>query len=109
MTPANRVAGAAPPVRVEERLVALYRGGIEGCRTEDARQVARVLMELIGLLNFGYREAAIRLFEVYDDCLQRVRRRQFQVPLRVLQNLEHAVQSMDAPAPGGHPSPPGED
>jgi hypothetical protein len=77
----------AVPV-AEDRLLHLFDRGIAGCRERDARQVREVLMELIGALNFGYEEAAARLFGVYDDCLARVRNRQFEIPLLILERLE---------------------
>jgi hypothetical protein len=69
-------------------LPSLYRAGIEGCQAHNAGLVRQVLMQLIGMLNFRYQDAATRLFEVYDDCLEQVQQRQFDVPQRVLESLE---------------------
>jgi len=88
MTPTRSVAISRARPFGEDRLHHLFGRGIAGCRARDARQVREVLMELIGALNFDYEEAAARLFGVYDDCLARVRKRQFEIPLRILERLE---------------------
>lgn len=90
MTPVNQPAVSDVRFGSDDELPGLLRRGIAGCRARDRRQVGRVLIELIGTLDFDYEEAATRLFEVYDDCLGRVRRRQFEVPQRILESL-HAV------------------
>jgi hypothetical protein len=87
MTPAHPAA-SSPALVAREALLVLCRRGIEGCRARDRQQVGRVFMELIGMLNFSYREAATRLFEVYDDGLRHVRRWQFDVPRTILERLE---------------------
>lgn len=90
MTPVSQAAVSDVRFASDDELPGLLRRGIAGCRARNRRQVARVLVDLIGTLDFDYEEAATRLFEVYDDCLRRVRRRQFEVPERILESL-HAV------------------
>ena len=77
--------------RCPEELGELCRRGIEGCEARDAEAVRRVLMALIEALNFDYRDAANRLFEVYDVCLRRVDQRQFQLPFLVLSRMRMTI------------------
>ena len=99
MTPVDPAAVSDVPFVSEEKLPGLFRRGIAGCRARNAQQVGQVLIELIGALNFDYEEAATRLFEVYDDCLGRVARRQFEVPQRILENMHGAFATAPAIAP----------
>jgi hypothetical protein len=90
VTASHRTSSSDDPCHGGWDLPRLYRAGIEGCQTRNAGLVRQVLMQLIGMLNFRYQDAAARLFEVYDDCLEQVQRRQFDVPQRVLESLEAA-------------------
>ena len=91
MTPPNQITVPEAQFLSEDRLPDLYREGIAGCRARNARSVGLVLMELVGTLNFDYEEAAMRMFEAYDHCLQRVERRQFDAAQRLFERLQSAV------------------
>jgi hypothetical protein len=69
----------------------LYARGIAACQRRDAAGVGRVLMELIGRLNFEYEDAARRLGGIYVEAMQRARRGRFRRTLRILRALRAAA------------------
>ena len=75
------------PATSDERLRHLCELGIAGCRARDADEVREIFVQLIGALDFEYRVAATRLFRVYRMCIRCARRRQFELPLLVLEWL----------------------
>jgi hypothetical protein len=76
-------------------LPALYRRGVSACLERDAAEVRRILMRLIGALNFEFEAPASRLFEIYDICLGHVAQGRFEVPRRVLERLGRASHEAD--------------
>ena len=84
-----------PEPRSPLSLPALYRRGVSACLARDATEVRRILMRLIGALNFEFEAAASRLFEIYDLCLGHVAEGRFEVPQRVLESLGRASHEAD--------------
>ena len=58
--------------------------------------VGDVFMALTGTLNFEYKKAALGLASLYARCLLKVKRRQFGLPLRVLEVLRAACLAASA-------------
>lgn len=79
----NEILTATP----ERLIIFLYDQAIKGCKLEDADLVSKALIELIDSLNFKYADMASRLFRLYEFSLEMVRKREFQLPLKVLSEL----------------------
>ena len=62
---------------MDESVRALCDLGVDGCRAGDTAAVEKVLLELIGTLNFEYEEAALGLFRLYDASLDQVQAGRF--------------------------------
>jgi hypothetical protein len=82
----------------DERLRQLCELGIASCRARDADEVREVFVQLIGALDFEYRVAAARLFRIYQECIRCARRREFCLPMLVLEWLR-APSALPAAAP----------
>jgi hypothetical protein len=72
------------------RLLGLYRYGIEGCKRRDTVQVAAVLEELIGSLDYDAGEIAEGFHRLYSACLAKCCRNELSDVAWVLREL-HAV------------------
>lgn len=84
-----------PEPRSPLSLPVLYRRGVSACLARDAAEVRRILLRLIGALNFEFEAAASRLFEIYDLCLGHVAQGRFEVPRRVFESLGRASHEAD--------------
>ena len=69
----------------------LYARGIAASRRRDAAGLGRVVVELIGRLNFEYEDAARRLGVLYLVALQSGRRGRFRRTLRIFRSLHAAA------------------
>jgi hypothetical protein len=84
-------------VRGSTDLGRLYGWAIAACRRRNAPAVRRVVMELIGRLDFHHEAAARRLARLYVEALGRARRGRFRRTLRVFRALRAAVMGGDGP------------
>ena len=96
MRPADPLKKRAEPGADLGWLLALCERGIAGCRRSDPVDVGDVFMALTGTLNFEYKKAALGLASLYARCLLKVKRRQFGLPLRVLEVLRTACLAASA-------------
>jgi flagellin-specific chaperone FliS len=74
-----------------DRLLGLYELGCEGCERKDARQVATILLELMGTLDFEYAEIAEGFQRLYDYCLRQSREGEFASVAFVLRDLRDTL------------------
>ena len=72
--------------------------GIAACGRGDRAKASRAVVELIGALNFEYREMSASFFRLYDYCLRCVRAGDFETAARVLKELRDSW----AQAPAAH-------
>jgi hypothetical protein len=101
---ATRTTPAHPPAPspasiARDSVLRLCRRGLEGCRERDGDRVRRVLMALIGMLDFRYRDAAMRMFAVYETGLRHVAQRRFDVPRAILATLQAELDPRPVPPP----------
>jgi hypothetical protein len=89
----ERAIDALRDMSPSERLMGLYRYGMEGCRRRDAAQVTAVLDELIGSLDYGSGEVAEGFYRLYSACLDKCRRGQFADVAWVLRELQGVWQA----------------
>jgi hypothetical protein len=96
--------GEEGPVDVEQHseLPQLYARGITACRSRDTVALGRVVVELIGRLNFDYDVAARRLGRVYVLAMEDAQQGRFRQSLRIFRSLHTAAAPRDSsvePAP----------
>lgn len=77
----------ASPIRL---VVMSYDVAIQACQQEDFSRATRAISVLRDALNFDYNEAALTLFELYQWCLDSVRKENYQEALRILTDLREA-------------------
>jgi hypothetical protein len=69
----------------------LYARGIAASRGRDTAALGRVVVELMGRLNFDYDEAARRLGRIYVLALQAAQRGRYRQSLRIFRALHAAA------------------
>ena len=61
-----------------EQLVSyMYDAIIAACHGKDQERALRGLMELVSALNFDYKDISVPLYQLYQYCLDQVRKRKF--------------------------------
>jgi hypothetical protein len=74
---------------------------MSACRRRDAAGLGRVVVELVGRLNFEYEDAARQLGELYLEALERAERGRFRRTLRVFRTLRDAASGPRRPGGPG--------
>ncbi|MFQ5638779.1 MAG: flagellar export chaperone FliS [bacterium] len=87
---AQQIHTASP----EKLILMMYDFGIKSCRNQDRVSAAKVLVELISVLNFDYHDLATRFFELYRFSLDQVHQNKFEQPLLILSELRHTWESV---------------
>jgi flagellin-specific chaperone FliS len=83
---AQQVLGASPM----QLILMVYDVAIVACEARDPQRAGRAVGELIGSLNFEYKEIAPDLFRLYEYCLWEIRRNRYQDAAKVLRGLKQA-------------------
>ncbi len=61
-----------------EQLVSyMYDAIIAACHRKDQERTLQGLLGLVNALNFNYKDIAVPLFQLYQYCLERARKRKF--------------------------------
>ncbi len=61
-----------------EQLVSyIYDAIIAACHRKDQERALRGLMGLVNALNFDYKDIAVPMYQLYQYCLEQVRKRKF--------------------------------
>jgi flagellin-specific chaperone FliS len=82
----QQVLGASPM----QLVLMVYDVAIVSCEARDPQRAGKAVGELIGSLNFEYREIATDLFRLYEYCLWEIRQNRFQEAATVLRGLKRA-------------------
>ena len=69
----QKILSASP----EQLISYVYDAIIAACHGKDQERALRGLMELVSALNFDYKDIAVPLFQLYQYCLERARKRKF--------------------------------
>ncbi len=56
-------------------------------KKNDINRMNRVLIELMGSLNFEYEEPATRLYRIYEFCQRCIMQRNYDTPIKIIQEL----------------------
>ncbi len=69
----QKILSASP----EQLISYVYDSIIAACHGKDQERALRGLMELVSALNFDYKDIAVPMYELYQYCLDQVRKRKF--------------------------------
>ena len=77
-------------------ILKLYDLGIQKCLQKDRGGVQKVLKELIGSLNFEYKDMAGSFFELYDYAMRSADAKNFDEAVNILEGLRSAGEKLIA-------------
>jgi len=82
----NQIMGMEPV----HLLIKVYDYTIMHCKKGDVPRASKGLVELIAALNFDYQEVALGLFRLYQYCMEKVKQKEFDEAIYLLQGLRDA-------------------
>ena len=65
----------------------MYDLFIVSCKRNDVQKMSRVLIELMGSLNFEYEDTSTRLYRLYEYCQRCVFQKKYDEALHIIQEL----------------------
>ncbi len=71
----------------EKIILKMYDLFIISCKKKDNAKMSRVLIELMGALNFEYEETASRLYRLYEYCQRCVFQKKYDEALHIISEL----------------------
>jgi len=74
----------------EKIILKMYDLFIVSCKRQDVNKMSRVLVELMGALNFEYDETATRLDRLYEYCQRCIFQNKFDEALYIITELRNA-------------------
>ncbi len=74
----------------EKIILKMYDLFIVSNKRGDVQKMSRVLIELMGALNFDYEETATRLYRLYEYCQRCIFQKKHDEALRIIQELRDA-------------------
>lgn len=84
---AGRGAAGLDTLEPGRRTLALYGCALAACARRERQAASEVMLDLIGSLNFDYGQIAEGFYRLYDYCLGRIRRGEFEAVAAILQEL----------------------
>jgi len=76
-------------------LIKVYDYVILNCKKGDITCASKGLVELISALNFDYQEVSLGLFRLYQYCQDKIKKREFDEAVIILQGLRNSwIQAM---------------
>lgn len=71
----------------EKIILKMYDLFIVSCKRKDIQKMSRVLIELMGALNFEYEDTATRLYRLYEYCQRCIFKKDYDQALSIIQEL----------------------
>ena len=71
----------------EKVILKMYDLFIVSCKRKDNNKMSRVLIELMGSLNFEYEETSTRLYRLYEYCQRCVFQKKYDEAMYIIQEL----------------------
>lgn len=71
----------------EKLILKMYDLFIVSCKRKDNSKMSRVLIELMGALNFEYEETATRLYRLYEYCQRLVFQKRYDEASEIIKDL----------------------
>ena len=73
----------------EKIILKMYDLFIVSNKRKDVQKMSRVLIELMGSLNFEYEETSTRLYRLYEYCQRCIFQQKFDESLHIIQDLRN--------------------
>lgn len=73
----------------EKIILKIYDLFIVSCKRKDVSKMSKVLIELMGSLNFEYEETATRLYRLYEYCQRCIFQKKFDEALNIILELRN--------------------
>ncbi len=71
----------------EKLVLKMYDLFIVSCKRHDVTKMSRILIELMGSLNFEYEEISTRLYRLYEYCQRCIFQKKYDEALHIIQEL----------------------
>ncbi|HRP02018.1 MAG TPA: flagellar protein FliS [Candidatus Kapabacteria bacterium] len=71
----------------EKIILKMYDLFLVSCKREDVTKMSKVLIELMGSLNFEYEETATRLYRLYEYCQRCIFQKKFEEAYTIISEL----------------------
>ncbi len=71
----------------EKIILKMYDLFIVSCKRKDLQKMSKVLIELMGALNFEYEETSTRLYRLYEYCQRCIFQKKFDEALYIIKEL----------------------
>lgn len=71
----------------EKIILKMYDLFIVSCKRQDVQKMSKVLIELMGALNFEIEETSTRLYRLYEYCQRCIFQKKFDEALNIIQEL----------------------
>ncbi len=71
----------------EKLILKMYDLFIVSCKRQDVSKMSKVLIELMGSLNFEYEETSTRLYRLYEYCQRCIFQKKFDEALYIIREL----------------------
>ena len=73
----------------EKLVLKMYDLFIVSCKRNDTTKMSRILIELMGSLNFEYEDTSTRLYRLYEYCQRCIFQKKFEEALYIIQELRN--------------------
>ncbi len=73
----------------EKIILKMYDLFIVSCKRQDIQKMSRVLVELMGALNFEYEDTATRLYRLYEYCQRCIFQKKYDEALHIIKELRN--------------------
>lgn len=74
----------------EKIILKMYELFIVSAKRKDIQKMSKVLIELMGALNFEYEETSTRLYRLYEYCQRCIFQKNFDEALYIIQEMRDA-------------------
>ena len=74
----------------EKIILKMYDLFIVSCKRKDVQKMSKVLIELMGALNFEYEETSTRLYRLYEYVQRCIFQRKFDEALFIIQEMRES-------------------
>ncbi|MCK4577868.1 MAG: flagellar protein FliS [Candidatus Marinimicrobia bacterium] len=74
----------------EQLISYIYDAILNGCRTQNQEKVLSGLTELIKALNFDQKEIAVPMYQLYQFCLERARKKEYEIVEEIIGEFKAA-------------------
>lgn len=74
----------------EKIILKMYDLFLVSCKRQDVTKMSKVLVELMGSLNFDYEDTATRLYRLYEYCQRCIFQKKFDEAYNIISELRNS-------------------